>query len=187
MKKLLAIILAAIMLMSLVSCGSTAGEGKKDTDEVVDTTVPEVPEETTENTPATDDVTPAKHVLADFKENVTDDAKAYDLADTLMAAEWVPFGPAVMEVEPGFLNGFSAEVEGFEEGAMFGPMIGSMPFVGYIFKLADGADVDAFISTLKELADLRWNICTQADELVCEAEGNTVLFVMAPNSFDIDE
>jgi hypothetical protein len=90
-----------------------------------------------------------------------------------------------MEVEPGLLNGFdNAEITGFEEGVLFAPMIGSIPFVGYVFTLADDADVDAFETTLKDNANLAWNICTEADEMVVDHVGSEVFFVMCPASLD---
>ena len=61
-------------------------------------------------------------------------------------------------------------------------MIGAIPFVGYIFVLPDDADVDAFKTTLSDNADLRWNICVEADEMVVDNVGNTVFFVMCRNS-----
>ena len=70
---------------------------------------------------------------------------------------------------------------------MFGPAIGTIPFVGYVFVLEDGADVEGFKTTLKDNANLRWNICTMAEEMVCESEGNTVFFLMCPTSFEQPE
>lgn len=84
-------------------------------------------------------------------------------------------------VEEGYLNGFDAEITGFNEGICFAPYIGSIPFVGYLFE-TDTPDV--LLSDLKEHAQLNWNICTEADEMLGMAEGNYVFFVMAPKSFD---
>jgi 16S rRNA pseudouridine516 synthase len=75
-------------------------------------------------------------------------------------------------------------VEGFKKGVMFSPMIGTIPFVGYIFTVEDGEDVNKFIENLEKNADKRWNICTEADEMVVSAEGNTVFFVMSPSKFE---
>ncbi|MBO5647090.1 MAG: hypothetical protein J6S59_08230, partial [Clostridia bacterium] len=69
-------------------------------------------------------------------------------------------------------------------GAKFMPMVGSIPFVGYIFKLEDGADVEAFKTTLKDNANLRWNICTAAEEMIVESKDNTVFFLMCPSTFE---
>ena len=84
-----------------------------------------------------------------------------------------------MPVEPGLLTGFdNEEIKGFKEGAMFSPMIGSIPFVGYIFKVDDETNVDDFMKQLKDNANLRWNICTEADQMLITNVDKTVLFVM---------
>lgn len=85
-----------------------------------------------------------------------------------------------MPVEEGNLNGFEGEVKGFSKGTMFSPMIGTIPFVGYVFETDDA---DALVATLKEKAMLNWNICTVADEMVVKSNGNLVFFVMAPEAF----
>ena len=90
-----------------------------------------------------------------------------------------------MPVEPGFLTGFdNAEITGFEEGVMFAPMMGTIPFVGYVFELEEGADIDAFKQTLETSANLRWNICTEAEELIVDNVENKVFFLMSPKSFE---
>lgn len=113
----------------------------------------------------------------------------FTIAETLMTNELIQFAPMVTEIDPGiFLQGFTLDtVEGFDKGAMFGPMIGSIPFVGYIFNLADDADVDGFIKNLTENADLRWNICVSADEMHTEKVGTTVFFLMSPLSLETEE
>ena len=93
-----------------------------------------------------------------------------------------------IEIEPGFLSGFdNYEVTGFSKGAMFAPMMGTIPFVGYIFELEEGADVEAFKTSLKDNANLRWNICTEAEEMTVENEGNMVFFLMSPTEFETEE
>jgi len=88
-----------------------------------------------------------------------------------------------MPVEGGFLMGFdNYEVYDFAEGAMFAPMIGSIPFIGYVFVLEDGADAAAFAQSLMDNANLRWNICVTAEEMVADTYGNTVFFLMCPAS-----
>ncbi|MCQ2587150.1 MAG: hypothetical protein MJ174_03470 [Treponema sp.] len=127
--------------------------------------------------------TPAGILCQQFKSIVkaNDSISMEDLANQIVANEIIPFGPAVMPVEEGYLNGFTDEINGFSEAAVFGPMIGSIPFVGYVFRTDD---VNALMETLKEKADLRWNVCTQADEIVCDSVNKIVFFVMAPKSFD---
>jgi len=91
----------------------------------------------------------------------------------------------VTEIEEGYLAGFdNAEITGFSEGVMFAPMIGTIPFVGYVFTLESEADIDAFIKKLEESANLRWNICTKAEEMVTGKSGNKVFFVMCNSSIE---
>ena len=112
---------------------------------------------------------------------------AFEIAETLATSETLPFMGAAMEIEPGYLSGFdNFEVTGFTKGAMFGPMMGTIPFVGYIFELEEGADVEASKTSLKENANLRWNICTEAEEMVVESKDNIVFFIMCPKTFDAE-
>ena len=110
---------------------------------------------------------------------------AQEMADAILANPMIQFGGATMEVEPGLLTGFgNAEITGFSNGVMFAPMIGSIPFVGYVFTLEDGVDAAAFMQTLTDNADSRWNICVEADETVVENADNMVFFVMCPSQFE---
>ena len=130
-----------------------------------------------------DQDTVGKVLLQDFKSNP--DGTVLEVAERIITSESIPFMGGAMEVEPGLLTGFdNAEITGFKEGAMFSPMIGTIPFVGYIFEVEDGTDVDAFMETLKDNANLSWNICTEAEELTLGREGNKVFFLMSPMSFE---
>ncbi len=160
MKKIIALILASLMMLAMAACGT--GSNNTETD----------PAPTTVGT----------KLLADFK--TMTDKTPQEIADALLTNEEIQFMPMVMPVEEGFLTGFNEEIKGFEEAVMFGPAIGTIPFVGYIFTVAEGGDVDAFVKTLADNANLRWNICTEAEELICEAVGNTVFFVMCPTTFE---
>jgi len=157
MKKVLALLLITIMSLGAVGCGGNEEAAKP-------TTVGGI-------------------LLEDFKSDV--DGTAQEIADRVIANEIIQFDGATMPVEPGFLIGFdNAEITGFEEGVMFAPMMGTIPFVGYIFDMEDGADTDAFMQTLKDSANLRWNICTEAEELTVDSEGDKVFFLMSPKSFE---
>ena len=156
MKRVIAFLLAMAMVFGTAACGNAGG------------TEPE---------------TVGAVLLGDFKEDT--EGTAQEIADRIIANEIIPFEGATMPVEPGFLTGFdNAEITGFERGVMFGPMMGTIPFVGYVFELAADADVDAFMQTLEDNANLRWNVCTEAEEMVVDSEGNKVFFLMAPKSFE---
>ena len=160
MKKAIALLLATIMVLGTVACGNK-GESK----------VEKEPE------------TVGEFLLADFKANA--DKTAQEIADAVCANDILPFEPVVMPMEPGLMMGFdNAEITGFKECITFAPMVSTIPFLCYIFELEDGADVEAFKITLEDNANLRWNICTEADELVVDSQGNIVFFLMCPKSFE---
>lgn len=180
MKKVLIFLMAAVMMISFAACAKTPADEENTTEADIQLNI----EETSEAAVAGDTV--AQALAAEFKTIAATETDAQAIADKLASSAVVSaIGPATMPVEAGLLNGFdNAEITGFDAGVMFAPMIGTIPFIGYVFTLADGADVDAFVKTLEDNANLRWNICTEADEMVAVAEGNTVFFVMAPASLD---
>lgn len=199
MKKIIALLACLTMLLSMAACGGNEDKTNETTTEPTtestaateDTTeATEDTTEATEDTSVTDapgaEGTVGETLLAAFKANPN--GTAQEIADGLITNPIIQFMPATMPVEQGYLTGFNdAEITGFEEGVMFAPMIGTIPFVGYIFTLAEGADVEAFKTLLTDSANLRWNICTAAEELIVENEGNTVFFLMCPTTFETSE
>ncbi len=130
---------------------------------------------------------PAAVLEAEFDALLEEDpeATAAQLAQSLSENEILPFVTQSAEVEEGLLPGFdNTEITGFSEGATFGPTISTIAFVGYVFTLEEGGDVDAFVETLQENANPNWNICTSADVTTVKASGNHVFFLMCPASFD---
>ena len=191
MKKLTALLLAVVMVFGLTACGSkeettpesteapTVTEAPAATDAPEATEAPEAPEEDA-NQGAVSGDSLGQTLLGEFKA-MDASTDAYTMAETLIGHEMIQFMGGAMEVEPGLLSGFdNYEVTGFEKGAMFGPMMGSIAFVGYIFDLPEGADVDAFVTGLKDNANPRWQICVTADETIVETSGDKVFFLMSP-------
>ena len=175
MKQIFALLTALLLVLSFAACGTDTAPTTTD----APTTEPV---QSTAAGNAASDVSPVQMLWADFQQKYTEDKSAEALANDVITNDAIPYMCGVLPVEEGLLSGFgNTEITGFSEGAQFAPMIGSIPFVGYIFKV-DG-DVNAFMDTLRANADLRWNICTEADEMLCEAVGNTVFFLMAPASF----
>ena len=176
MKKLFSILIAATLLLSLCACGSSAPAAT------------EPPVQETPTPSAAPSASPAgesmgQALLKDFSDRVNAEPElgAEELAKALLENPVIEFAGDALPVEPGLLTGFgNAEITGFAQGAMFAPMISTIPFVGYVFVLDEGADAEAFVQTLKDNADPRWNICTEADETIAEHVGNTVFFVMCP-------
>lgn len=201
MKRILTLVLALALTLSFAACSGNKTDNATDTDttsEVVSDVVSEV-DDTLNSEEVVDDgaddgevagftlpegTTFANYLLEDFKAIVTENTAltAEEIATELSVNEAILFASMAMPVEEGALSGFTTDITGFESAAMFGPMMGSIAFVGYVFDLADDADVDAFMQTLKDNSDPRWQICVEAEETVCEAEGDKVFFVMAPLS-----
>ncbi len=171
MKKLIAGMMAVLVAAAML-CGCGAANNDA------------VPE----NTPAEENVqadTVGTALLAKFKAAAPKTESTLALAENLVKDEMIPFMGGAMEIEPGLLSGFgNAEITGFQSGASFAPMVGSIPFIGYVFELEDGTDTAAFISNLEANADLRWNICVEAEEMVTGSAGNKVFFVMCPKQFE---
>ncbi len=215
MKKILALILAAMMLLSLVACGNDAEtetdvnnetnvETEAETEASTDAdTEAETDAETEAGTPAGADIVPTVDAntmggkfwnafYADAKANAS--ATATDLANNLCMAGLAPYmlgamtlGDMVAPDEEGklYLQGFdNYDFTGLDtsKSALFMPMIGSIPFIGYIFELAEGQDAAAFIKTLQDNANLRWYICVTADQMVAGSVGNKVFFLMCPEA-----
>ena len=221
MKKILTIMIAAALVLSMAACSnkteetvapgetpvpeaSTPAEGEKapETTPEAQEKLPEEakkPEETKQPEKAPEastapEATPTPQptpeapktvgntLLAAFKAN--SGGSALSVAESLSSNPAIKVSVGAMEIEPGYLTGFdNTEITGFKEGAVFMPMIGTIPFVGYVFTLENAADAPAFISKLKSAANLRWNICTSADEMVAGSAGNKVFFVMCPTEF----
>lgn len=155
MKRIIAVILVIVMAMGLCACGAKE-----------------------EPVPAT----LGNQLYHEFNAKVEGGEKDVQaLADALLQSGMLPFDGVSMEVEPGWLMGFTADIEGFEKGVMFGPAIGAIPFVAYVFQLENADACEAFCAKLLENADPRWNICTEADETVCGSADNLVFFVMCSN------
>ncbi len=204
MKKFTSFILMTTLAFSLCACGNANTDTTSSTDLSEATTTEAASSDTIEsadsdtdnsgNSNTTEAVSdesdrttgesPAAMLFNDFKALIADgQLKTTDeLANALISKEYIPFMGATMPVEEGYLNGFSTEISGFSSGTTFGPSIGSIPFVGYVFIVDD--DVNTFMDTLKSAADLRWNICTQADEMLCDSVDNYVFFVMSPATFE---
>lgn len=131
------------------------------------------------------DATLGQTLLSAFKAQANSGKDVLSIAEALITNPAIKFSGGAMGVEEGLLSGFdNAEITGFKSGAMFAPMIGSIAFVGYVFELPEGADTSAFISNLRNNANLRWNICVAAEEMVTGSVGNKVFFVMCPTSLE---
>lgn len=176
MKKLITTILATSMLFGIASCSKKEPEETKVTTEA--NSSQEEVDSTSENqsnqeVPKGDTV--GTKLFSAFAQSIstTKDLKA--TAEEISDSKISGYECAVNEMSEGFLNGFDADITGFNKCYGFGPMIGSIPYVCYLFETDDA---NALKENLLKHADPRWNICTEADETVCEIYGDYVFFVM---------
>jgi len=159
-------------------------EDKKEPTKDEQVVKPAVSPESSDEKPEQESKTVAGILKAQFAK-IGASGSALSVAEQLVANPVIQFSGAALAVEEGYLNGFdNVEIKGFSEGAMFAPMIGTIPFVGYVFTLDGSVSADAFVSQLTDNANLRWNICTQADEMMSAVVGNKVFFVMSPKTFE---
>ena len=203
-KRILIGALSALLCVSMVACGNVEDDDTAATTTAATTTAATTTEATTEAT--TTEATTEEPKAAIVEPNV--DAKtlggklwnafvtaktekpettAEEMANLLVTNEAIQFmgGAIPLEANQEFFTGFGEyKITGYESGAVYMPMIGSIAFVGYVFELPAGADVEAFMKNLNDNADPRWNICVTADQTVVGAYENTVFFLMCPNSLE---
>ena len=177
MKKLLTLLaLSVALILTLTACGGS------------DAPAAEEPEDTVVEGDTSETYAPLATDLANEFLHLVDtaeDPSALTLAEDFLAVADLPFEAMVMPVEPGLLMGFgNVEITGFSEAVMFGPSISTIPFLGYVFQLEEGTDGAEFCQTLQEYCDLRWNICTEAEEVIAVQGGNYVFFLMCPSSLE---
>ena len=98
------------------------------------------------------------------------------------------FGMAMpLEVGTEYFTGFdNYQITGYKAAAVYMPMIGSIPFVGYVFELEDGTNATTFISNLTDNCNPRWNICVTAEQTVAGAIDNFVFFLMCPENMSVE-
>lgn len=169
MKKILIALLSVVLCVSLVACGGS---------------------KTTDITPEVDAASVGGQHWAKFVSELeaNPEATAEELANALIGLEINQFMGMAMPIEDGmeYFPGFDNYViTGYTSAANFMPMMGSIAYVGYIFELAEDADVAAFVKALTDNANPRWNICVEADQTVVGTKGNKVFFIMCPSSYDM--
>ena len=151
------------------------------TDKPEKPTKPSKPDETDKDDAAADTGDFASSLYQIFETEIekTDDIEQV-AAKIVESGKFGEVMMGTMPVEEGYLAGFEVEIKGFNKGVTFGPMIGTIPFVGYIFETDTP---DELVATLEKEHKLNWNICTSADRMFVRQKGNYVFFVMSPDSF----
>lgn len=181
-KTVSALLVGAMLLSSFTGCAEKEPE-------TVPPTVTETPESV--DKPAATEM-PAQNTSAASPVNQYFEAFKAEIGNTTDISALVtkvnekypiaPYSLMQEQMQEGFLMGFDADITGFTNAYALLPLIGSVPFILYVFETDDA---DSLMSSLKENANPGWNICTMADDVLCEKlSDNVVLFVMSPNNFD---
>ena len=124
----------------------------------------------------------ASQLVTEFKKEIAKSKDIKEVADKISESNIIVPTTVVTEItEDDYLAGFNEEIKGFKKAVSIAPMIGTIPFVAYIFEVDNPEE---FTSNLKEQANLRWNICTEADEMQTTIVDNYVFFVMSPSNFE---
>ena len=118
---------------------------------------------------------------------VNQDATAQELAEDLAESTAELFFGTATPIEKGaeYFAGFdNYRITGYKAAAVYMPMIGSIPFVGYVFELEDGVDPATFLKSLTDNCNPKWNICVEAEQTVAGAIGNRAFFLMCPKTME---
>jgi len=169
MKKLASVILCMAMALGMAACTSTPTE----------TSASETTLETNETHEPTINDSAEGKLFAQFLKLIGENQDIEAVAASLGKEDICGYDCGTMTMNEGYLDGFSAEISGFNKCVKFSPYIGSIPFVGYVFETDDPETLKA---KLLENADPMWNICTEANDPFCDVSGNYVFFVMTPKA-----
>ena len=135
-----------------------------------------------EEKPKNNDNTLAVNLVQEFKKEINETKNIKKVAKKLAKSDFDMPDLEVSNVSKAdYLTGFNEKIQGYKKAYVIAPTISTIPFIAYIFEADNPTEL---ANTLKEQANLRWNICTEADEMQVAVVDNYVFFVMSPNNFD---
>ncbi len=177
MKKILALILAALMMMTvLVACGDKTENDDVNNDEVVDSnddTAADSNDDAAENNDAAVAETPAE-IIAKLNENKQPQFMIGEIPVDLADADAVLYYTGLESAEK------------IKEVSVFESMMGSQAFSVVVARLNDAADAEEVANGMKNGIDQRKWICVEADDLRVVAAGDLVMLVMISSEYAAD-
>ena len=201
MKKIIAILLAAMMLLSLLTACGSKKEPVEDTPAVLPEETPEVPaEDPTIDEPAAMPEDPSMDQPAEMPEmpEVGVDEAPEAPAEGLFADEGLlnilngiygitaPEFP-VMEIPADYFDLFyhtGLTDESLISGvAVSESAMGSQAYSLVLVRAADASKVAEIAETMKQNIDPRKWVCVEADDIRCVAAGDVVLFIMVSSEY----
>lgn len=185
MKKLLALMLAAVMILAIVSCGKNSEE---DTTKASDTTKPETTgsEQTTSPEEATDpeETTAPEETTGEPEIPEKPDATLPELIDKIY--EIHPVDVFVMTTECDFGDAdymkYAIGLESVDkasEACTSGPMISAQAYELALVRVKDAAEAEAVAREMLEGADPGKWICVRAESVQVAVSGDLILMVMS--------
>ena len=151
MKKIVSIVLALSLVLSLAACGGKKAEETQAPALSVEGTMEELLNKTIEQRPV------------EFMGGVI----PVDLTDASEDGLWAIKSYTGLD-----------SVENITEAAAFEPMMGSMAFSMVLVRVAEGADAKAVAESMKSGIDTRKWICVEADDLKVAGFGDVVMLIM---------
>lgn len=201
MKKMIALLLACLMVFGLMACAETKDEPSDDagvsaqlpaeteTEQPGEEETEQPSEEETEQPEGADAETPEQtqqpgDASDDASSSETGSPALQTILDTLLDdldAEFIPYYASygVTAEDAPYVVGYEEMDTGFEAALGYGPMMGSTAFIMTLFQLPEDADAEAFAADLAANADLNKWICVSADYADGVANGRYVMFLMA--------
>ena len=201
MKKLFALLLAMLMVVSMVACGSKKEDAPTEEPETEVVT----PEE--EAAPETEEPAPeVEEEAAPETEEPAPEAENGDIVEEPEVEPMDPMMPELSEAGAALLDKLHELTTGTNEDMMMmegeateetfeyytfapymegvtavysEPMIGSIAHCVVLMQLPEGADVAAFAETVETNMDPRKWICVEAEEAFVKTSGQYVLLVMS--------
>ena len=155
MKKMISLLLALVMVLSLTACGANntpaATEAPTEAAKHVDGTMEELLNKVIE-------IQPVEFMGM---------AMTLDLTDASEDGLWMISNFTGLE-----------NADSISEAAVYEPMMGSLPYSMVMVRTAEGADVAAVAEHMKNNIDQRKWICVEADDLQVVSFGDVVMLIM---------
>lgn len=205
MKKMIALLLACLMVFTMMACASTKdeptdGEGVAaelpeaggDVEQMPETEQPAVEEPPVDELPVEEPVVePAEEPVVSEPDGTgtpagetADSSALQTILDTLLLdldAEFIPYYSSyeVPQADAPYVVGYEQMDTNFDAALGYGPMMGSTAFIMVLFELPEGTDAEAYAKDLADNAVLNKWICVSADYADGVANGQYVMFLMA--------
>ena len=151
MKKIVSVILALSLVLSLAACGGKKAEETTEPALSVTGTMEQLLNKTIEQRPV------------EFMGGVI----PVDLTDSSEDGLWALKSYTGLE-----------DASKITEAAAFEPMMGSMAFSMVMVRVAEGSDVQAVAESMKAGIDTRKWICVEANDVMAAGCGDVVMFIM---------